>query len=237
MLSFFVSVLAVLYVWHVTNKMKSVKHLDLSQSTDKVVEPWLKKNVTTWSLETDEKKVAAKYLEKVHNLTVDPKTVIFGKDLLVKVPTLERVFYVRDSFGIDLEIAVASGVKTDDIDFNWQFFNSVLDSESCGRVLEFLTSLLKKRWEMIKALQDPRVLNESGSFLFLKTKDTEIFNNSVLASATPFGARINLLCNDFEFDMLMKRWKASLEAVVDTNHNYHNYQYKEKSTTEWLVQE
>lgn len=112
-------------------------------------------------------------------------------------------------------------------------FDSIISSELDLLANEYIKDVLRVRWEQISNLNDPNVLNRSGSYVYIRsplTNGTSIIlgktdkvgstgncltifgneSNGVIAMNTRFGARINLLCTNYEFEALMSRWTRSM---------------------------
>ena len=155
-----VSLLTILYIWYVTSKVRSIKHLVLDSSEDKILKPWFDSNVkTNYTLDIDEKKVAALYLEKIHKISVNPKFIVVSEDLYSQCGKTEKIYYMRDTLGIDIEIAIIKDkILRDSIqqnDYDYQFVNNILSSDLYLNAKEYLTNLLKTRWKFVKKLEDP----------------------------------------------------------------------------------
>lgn len=145
-------------------------------------------------------------------------------------PDKDCVFDLRSSLARPGEIAIIhddklrqklrqqNNVNLDDIAL---IMNSELDEIAHN----YLTNMLNFRWEQINSLQDPNVLNNGGSYLYYRLPEGKPENSSnndevttildkvaVLnsrADELPLG-RMNLLCNNYEFEVLMIRWKKYL---------------------------
>lgn len=227
LVSILVSLLTVLYVWYKTNQMRSVEHLFLDTDEDKLLSKWFDSHIKPeYHFDLDEKKVASDFLEKIYGIEVDPKFIIVGKDLITQHPTLspkykfgkDCIFYLRDVLGIDTEIAIIyDKVRRESMSygkFDSQKINDIVAYGVGVKAKEFLENLLSTRWNIIDKLEDSNVINSKGSYLYIKSETKELFGNTVIGAVTPFGIRINLLCTDFEFDMLIKRWKTSLKKKI-----------------------
>lgn len=146
-------------------------------------------------------------------------------------PDKDCVFDLRSSLARPGEIAIIyddklrqklrqkNNVNLDDIAL---IMNSGLDEIAHN----YLTGMLNFRWEQINSLKDPNVVNNGGSYLYYRlpkglpeglpegSNDDEgvttiLDKVAVLNSRSdelPLG-RMNLLCNNYEFEALMVRWK------------------------------
>lgn len=146
-------------------------------------------------------------------------------------PDKDCVFDLRSSLARPGEIAIIyddklrqklrqkNNTNLDDIAL---IMNSGLDEIAHN----YLTGMLNFRWEQINSLKDPNVVNNGGSYLYYRLPEglpeglpkgsgddegvTTILDKvAVLNSRSdelPLG-RMNLLCNNYEFEALMIRWK------------------------------
>lgn len=226
-ISVLVSLLTILYVWYVTNKMRSVTHLHLDTDEDKILSKWFDSNIKPgYQFDLDDHKVASMYLQNIYDIKVNDRLIVTGKNLLNQHPKLSRqyspkkdcIFYMRDVLGIDIEIAIIHDkYKRDSIcqeGFDYHRVYNIISCDAGIKSRDFLQNTLKNRWNAIEKLEDPTVINSFGSYLYIKSEEKELFNDSVLGAITPFGTRVNLLCTDLEFDILIKRWKKSLDGLA-----------------------
>jgi hypothetical protein len=86
-----------------------------------------------------------------------------------------------------------------------------------------LKEILQFRWDQISKLNDPNILNidGNGSYAYLRVPentslkdDTIEIMTGITAAVTPRGARINLLCSNYEFEELIKRWSQYLSNTI-----------------------
>jgi hypothetical protein len=147
-----------------------------------------------------------------------------------RIDKVDCIFDIRSTLGKNGEIAVIHNPRIRNIlyrtnNLNLSEVNSIIDNDMDLTARDHIGEVLKFRWEQIRQLNDHDIINtksQQGSYLYLRVPNestTEPSNQglnektitvlkSVAAMSTPRGARINLLCSNYEFESLIKRWKA-----------------------------
>ncbi len=132
------------------------------------------------------------------------------------------IFSIRDVLGKDGEIMIVHDerVKTQlqmVSDYDLEYLNNIHGILSTDDIYrrgqDHLKKVLDFRWEKILELGDSRVLNSSGSYMYLSDiiiHDLYTAEHTVDDSTT---YRVNLLCTDEEFGLLMRRWIRSLAGT------------------------
>lgn len=139
------------------------------------------------------------------------------------------VFDLRSTTGLPIEIAIIHNTRLkQDLRRNNSCdlteLNSIIESDLDIIAKNYIQEVLKFRWEKINKLNDSTILNINHnntsyeSYLYLPLPNTQSQSetitvlDSVSAFVTPQGARINLLCSNFEFEALIKRWTNYLKS-------------------------
>lgn len=230
---FMICIVAIIFFWHVSHKSKYLpenEQLFLNTNQDKLASEWYKHNIKhSVDLNVDDYAIACKFLKRIYDIDADPNTIVIGNNLQSQYQQLtgsmldnKSFFDIRATVGKDGEIAIINDnsiVKTlrrnNSLDLT--DVSNIMDSDLDGIAKDFFTLVLDNRWDRISQLNDQNVLNRGGSYLYYDSSSSDdnvvVFGN-VVANNTNQGARINLLCNDIEFETLMNRWKVSLEVLV-----------------------
>ena len=109
----------------------------------------------------------------------------------------------------DSDVAYRMRKKFQDLDLKDLTYIMAIDPELT--VTNYLKQILDSRWETIRALNDPKIVNSNGTYLYYKT-DTEYIFGNVKGTLTPEGLRLNLLCSSLQFKTLISRWEQALTA-------------------------
>lgn len=232
------AVFAVLYVWYVTRGLNSIDDnafIPLETDEDKLLVHWYKANIQpVYDFNVNDIEIAAKYLQRIYDIEIDAGLLVVGDNLAVHYRELTRrslsdkyepntdcLFDLRSSLAMPGQIAIIhdkrirhrlqSKTKVDFTDIG-VIMNNDLDKTAH----EYITSVLKFRWDKIKEMNDPNVLNDKGSYLYYRLQNndqqglTTILDKiTALVVPTENGSvgRINLLCSNYEFEALIYRWK------------------------------
>lgn len=244
------AIVAVLYVWYITRGLNSIDDnavLPLESDEDKLLKHWYKANMQqVYDFNVNDVEIAAKYLQRIYNIEINPGLLVVGKNLISQYyalthsslsyeyrPNADCIFDLRSSLAKEVEVAI---IHSDRVRHELQRHNSgdltevslIMNSDLDGIAHEFISNVLKFRWEQIDALHDPNVLNHEGSYLYYRSPEgtrpgtTVTILDKVNALVIPFGpttrARVNLLCSNYEFEALIRRWKHHLTAAVQNTH-------------------
>ena len=90
-------------------------------------------------------------------------------------------------------------LKTNDFDLSK--LQAIVNSDLDIIAQEYLKTILTNRWNRISELNDPRILNKFGTYLYLHEDSIPNVHGYQMGAYT----RYNLLCTDREFDALIKR--------------------------------
>ena len=233
-----VALIAVLYVWYVTRCLNSIpndKPVPLDTDDDKVLIHWYKMNIKhSYDIDSDDT-IAAKYLQRIHNIDITSSLLVIGNDLdtqyskltrqrlqSVYTPDADCIFDLRSTLGKTGQIAIVHNNKIRESlkrtnTFDITDLSLIINNELDIVARDYLRDVLNFRWEQLLQLNDPNILNNEGSYLYLQSPDDSIngfpvtvLGGSVTAMTTSRGARINLLCSNYEFEALIERWKLYL---------------------------
>lgn len=232
------AVLAVLYVWYITRGLNSIDDnafIPLETDEDKLLVHWYKANIhPIYDFNINDVEIATKYLQRIYNIEIDPGLLIVGNNLSSHYheltrkslsnkydPNIDCIFDLRSSLAMTGEIAIVhdehirrklqSKSKVDFTDIG-----IIMNNDLDGIAHEYITNVLKFRWDKIKEMNDPNVLNERGSYLYYRLQNHEqqgptTILDKITALVIPIEngsiARINLLCSNYEFEALIYRWK------------------------------
>ena len=237
-----VAVLAILYVWYVTRGLNSVTDtavLSLETEEDKLLLHWYKANIRpAYDFNVNDIEIAAKYLHRVHGLDINPNLLVVGtnldhqyynhtRNLLSRkyVSGTDCLFDIRSNLAKNGEIAVIHNTKVRSVlqrdnSIDLTEVNIIMNNDLDVMARDYIQDVLKVRWDQINALDDPNVANYEGSYVYLRVETNNRSGNpitvfdTVTAMMTPSGARINLLCTNYEFEALIRRWKQCLSKSI-----------------------
>jgi len=231
-----IALFLILYVWYVTRYTHSIeddKELSLEDDDDRILTHWYEMNIKqTFDFNVCDNIIASKYIVRNYNIEINPNIIIVGNNLDDQYYTIigkrlesnyrdgiDCIFDIRSRTGKNVEFAIIHDEtirrelenrnKSDLTELNL-----IIESDLDIIAGQYLDEILKYRWEQILQLNHPNVLNDSGSFLYLHIDgDTpEVVNimGNIKALMTTKGARINLLCSNYEFEALIHRLKQYL---------------------------
>lgn len=147
--------------------------------------------------------------QQYYNITEMNLPIVYTTDSLIYD---EYIIDLRSIIGYSGEIAIISNElvreqlkRNNNLDLS--IVNSYINSGIHKQISDYIQSTLKHRWKLINKLNDSRIMNSSGSYLYYNNDDTNIIFNNVEGLLTERGIRINLLCSDENFDILMRNWK------------------------------
>lgn len=253
-----IAILYVWYVTRGLNSIPDDKLVSLDTDDDKMLIHWYNLNLKpSYDFNINDSEIASKYLQRLYNIEVDPHLLVLGTNLNTQYfqltgvtldviyssgtphPHIDSIFDIRSTLGKSGEIAIIhdSHIRTSlqrTNNFDMTEIGFIINNELDTVARDFLRDVLKYRWEQISELNDPDVLNHDGSYLYLLNHDDSSIGfpvtvlNGVTALMTAQGSRINLLCSNYEFEALMKRWKQYSRPTITKDVNLMlNYEIKE----------
>lgn len=214
-----VSVISVILMWKLSknkNLLPIDEILQLSTSDNYLLYDWYKNLEGTQELYEDDNVIAARLIENLYGIKICPDFIVIGNNIKIKYYKLtgrklvpgETFFDIRSAVGLEGEICVIKNVEVrnilqknaevDCMDEIRKLVGNNLDKV----VRDYLENILRYRWNKILELNDSNVLNDEGSYLYVKSFPGE----NVETKETPYGRRINLLCKDKEFETMISRW-------------------------------
>lgn len=237
-----VAILYVWYVTRGTHTIPDDKPLLLDTDEDKILVHWYNLHTKpSYDFNVDDCAIAAKYIHRIYNLEVNPNNIVVGTNLdaqyytltnnhLESKPSLDHDYLVdlRSLSAKSGEIAVINDPvirtkleRANSLDLT--ALNLIIESDLDIIAKEYLDGVLKARWELIQKLNDPNIANNDGSYLYLNLSvhpnnypqgNSSTVLDNVTAKFIMGRARINLLCSNYEFEALLKRWRKHLTSVV-----------------------
>lgn len=223
-ITFLVALCAIIYVWYVTRSfiIPDDTTLILDGDENKLLSKWYKNNITpSYDFTLTDNEIAAKYLKRFHNIDIDPQLLVIGTELN---GSFSELFDIRDSLGESGQIAIVDDKKVRDRlqrvnSCDLSMVNQIMDSDLDKIAANYIKNTLETRWNKILELNDPNLVKKhTGGYVYLNSNNANqalIFSN-VVGKATKDGIRLNLLCDNYEFDALIKRWQKSLSQNVLT---------------------
>lgn len=223
---FFIFILALVVVvigYNYSRKMESYSDnvlIDLSTNENKLLDDWYKDELSRDSKTFDEIeqfKLAQLLLEKHFNIKEDENNLIISNDISSKYPTL-KTYKLRDVIGRNVEISIIKNQKIrerllSEFSFDDEKLSDVYRLSLDDLAKDFLTKVLNKRWDSIKNLENENVINDSGSYLYLKNDE----NLNVKTKPEKRKFRVNLLCPEREFRALISRLKIENSSLLKLN--------------------
>lgn len=216
-----IALIAIVYVWYVTrgsNIIDDNQELKLDTDEDKMLGSWYQNiNKSSLNFGVDDREIAATFIERIYNRKVDYEDIVIGTNLEeqyygITGNKIEQENYVdvRSLIGKPWEFIIVPDKRiraqfmVETIDLN--DLNDIMLAKAEQGAREYVTDLLNNRWRMITTLNNDNIVNDSGSYLYLKTDTNELITKqNIVAKRTAKGERINLLCDNWEFETLMKR--------------------------------
>ena len=206
--------------------------VDLSGSEDKLLSDWYSeqnKDVTDLPVvESSPEILACTVLSRLYNVDVEPAVLALGNNLDVEYQKLtgrhlvagETLFALRDTLGLSLDIAVVRSSKvrralaSSTCDLTQ--LQSIIDNKLFEQAAPYLKKVLDHRWTKLLELEDSRIINNSGSYVYVRGDSEHVLHN-VIGHQSNDIVRLNLLCSEHEFDLLLKRWRRYMKQVQSTS--------------------
>lgn len=235
-ITFIIAIAAIFYFWYITRNRKYISdteiiHLDTIDN--RLLSDWYKrfsKSSIYFDINTGE--VGSRLLKRLYDIDVDPNNIVIGENLVTSyfnithkspqfyvdkyIPGSDIFFDIRSCLGLNYELAIIHNSRTKQIlqriNYNIDLTDiiTIMDSELDIIAKDYLHQILNYRWNKIRQLHDVNVLNDTGTFLYLRdfnVPNIDAFRSDLNADSPTF--RVNLLCTDLEFDTLIKRWSSN----------------------------
>lgn len=231
-------IVAIIVVWYISSNMKEKSNnteLDLSTDDDKILQQWLEENrKQSFNINYANELIIVRLIKKLYNFDIDVDNIIIGTNLEQEYynitekkitakfsETEDCILYLRSVLGINYEICIINSSnnlfnKLQKIQNNAIDLCSINDIIECNlekTAYDHLRKVINTRWKMILETNNKNILerNSDDSFLYLKSGHN-IYK--LIGHPTSKGDRINLLCNNYEFDALIHRLN-SVENLGD----------------------
>jgi hypothetical protein len=225
-------VIAIIIVWYISSNIKEKSNnteLSLNTDDDKILAQWLqenKKQTFNYSLSNEE--IVSKLIKKLYDFDVDHKNIIIGHNLKQEYYNLTKneiqtkfseeqdcILYLRSIIGINYEICIINSsniineLSNSQNDINLYFLNDIIESNLEKTAYDHVRKVLNIRWGRILETKNNDILerNSDDSFLYLKSNHT--IPNLISYHDESKKDRINLLCNNVEFEALIHRLNSS----------------------------
>lgn len=199
----------VIYLWYLYSSIKRINDndvLSLNSDIDMILTPWF---ISQTKNKRYGSQLNLEQFEDLPSMLLKQLFNIDGKDKAQIIKYNGGKYNLRDIIGINAEIVLNENYNDESI-FDTSLIKDIVDENLIDIGKEYLEKVLAHRWEKINNLNDPNVINNSGSYLYLK----ECNIPNVISEKTNQGYRINLLCSDLEFGALIKRWEAFVPILM-----------------------
>lgn len=228
-----VALISIIYVWYITRYSHIINDsepLELQGEENKILDVWYQAiNKSPFDFGLDNREIAANFIERLLNRKVDPEDIVIGNNLKEQYYKItgknieEDYINVRDLIGKPWEFLIITDKSLRDKfiveQINLNELNDIMLANLDKSAYDYIADLLSVRWGMINELNDSDIINDKGSYLYVKLPDNieeenkVIVKQNIVAARTMKGARINLLCDNWEFETLIKRLKQSITVV------------------------
>ena len=221
-------IISVIVVWYISSNIKDKNNkseLILNDDNDKILSQWLKDNKKlSYNIDLSNEQIAAKFIKRIYDYDVSDRSIVVGNNLDLEYFRLtgknintnytekeDCILYLRSLLGINYEISIintssklVNNLEKTQHDINLQELNDIMESDLDKIGYDHLRKVLNFRWNKILEITNDKILerNSNDSYLYLK-HNSEIFNTTTENSER--GMRVNLLCDDVEFNSLITR--------------------------------
>jgi len=230
LITFIVALIAIFYIWYITLDLRSIpddKILSLETDENKLLQQWFQNNITPSIIPNlDANEVAAKFLRRMFNIEVDSNLLVLGTNITIPLnhklssqyqPGSDIIFDLRSMVGVTGNIMVIhdpnlrSQLRRNN-NYDPSLLDTMMDKGADLVAREYIVKVLEYRWNKLLELNDPNILNNKGSYLYLR--DCQIPNVTTFTAKYGNKTRINLLCTDLEFETLLKRWSSQTSITI-----------------------
>jgi len=227
-------IIAVVIVWYISSNIRENSNnteLELHTDEDKILQQWFEDNKKqSFNIDLTNEQIISKLIHKIYNFDVDHKKIIIGSNLEQEYYNITRnkiqtkfsekedcILYLRSIIGINYEICIINSsnnifnkLSKLSNDINLYFLNDLIESnlEKIGH--DHIRKVLNVRWERILKTNNSIERTTDDSFLYLTPNHN---TPNLISCSTSKGDRVNLLCNNVEFEALIYRLTPS-EALL-----------------------
>ena len=221
-------IIAVIAVWYISSNIKEKSNnaeLALNTDEDKILLQWFEENKKpSFNMDLTNQQIIAKLIKRIYDFDVNSDNIIIGNNLEQKYYDITKkristkfsenedcILYLRSIIGINYEILIINSSKNiskfnslDDLDLS--MINDILDSNLEKTAYDHIRKALNIRWKAIMETNNKNIIdrNSDDSFLYLKSNHNI---PNLITDKLDQRDRVNLLCNDTEFNALIYRLK------------------------------
>ena len=227
-------IISVIVVWYISSNIRENSNnteLELNTDDDKILQQWFEENKKqSFDIDLTNEQIIAKLIKKLYSFDVDYKKIIIGTKLDRKYFYITKrkistkfsdkedcILYLRSIIGINYEVCIInssnkifSKLSNAQNDINLFYLNDIIESNLEKTGYDHIRKVLNTRWDRILETNNTLERTSDDSFLYLKS--THNIPN-LLTHPTSKGNRINLLCNNVEFEALIHRLSPALQSV------------------------
>jgi len=219
-------IVVVIAVWYISSNIREKSNnseLALNTDEDKILLQWFEENKKpSFNMDLTNQQIIAKLIKRIYDFDVDPNNIIIGNNLEQEYYNVTKkkistkfsgnedcILYLRSIIGINYEVLIINSSRniskfnsSDDLDLS--MINDILDSNLEKTAYDHIRKALNIRWKAIMETNNKNIIdrNSDDSFLYLKSNHNI---PKLICDNTVKGDRINLLCNDVEFNALIYR--------------------------------
>jgi hypothetical protein len=233
-----VCVIGLWYISKIYFNIEDDAELILDTDVDMLAEYEINRRIKISSnVNLDSGEIAADMLKSIYGITANPSQLLIGPNITEQYKILARkrlpeyqykkdeivnmdnekdwVFNLRDVIGKNCQIALVNNKRLHSqlaISSNYDLneLDAFLKSDLVLLTRDYITNTIKDRWEKLKELNNPNIINDNGSFLYMEKNDIP----NVKMLKTDNGHRVNLLCKELQFHAFLKRMKKELEVTL-----------------------
>ena len=237
-----IAIIVVWYISFNIREKSNNTELVLNTDDDKILKQWFEENKKpSFDLDFTNESIVIKLIKKLYNFDVNSDRIIIGSTAVktLGLTNLEKeyynitgnkiqtkfsekedcILYLRSVIGVNYEVCIINSSNKvfkklsklqNDIDL--YFLNDIIESNLEKKAYDHLRKVINIRWDMILKTNNKNILerDSNDSFLFLK-HNHNIPN--LIGCHEPKGDRINLLCDNLEFEALIHRLN-SVESLA-----------------------
>lgn len=193
------------YYSHINEKKIINTKIDCANK-DTFLDDWYKKERNNPN--TINKNVGNIILDDIYDVTINnvKEKIIIGKKL--NKLKCGKLYNLRDKIGLDIDILVVDKVNYDKYESyndlaSIRYLNSIIERDLHNIASEYVNKILTHRWKLLNKLSiiDRNINSHGSSYLYLKRDVPKIISKKTKKGFY----RINLLCSEYDFDMLYKK--------------------------------
>lgn len=208
--------------WYFTRDYRSIpddRIINLATDEDRILGPWYQHHLKpSIEISPSDHEIAAQLLDRLYGLKIEPSLLVIGEDLTKFTNLSEQIFDLRRVIGKSGQIAIINNERVRkrvrrSINYDTSSFKAIMDQDLDTIAKNYLEANLKYRWDKINQVPDLNIVNNEGSYLYLRQHSIP----NIETKEENGIHRINLLCTDLEFETLIQRWTKSLNNTSMIN--------------------